>query len=128
MAAKEQYLANWLTKADNDLKIVGHELANQDPVTDAVCFHCQQAVEKYLKAFLMQHDRECARTHNVDALLAECQAIDSAFNVLDLGNLNFFGVSIRYPDDFYLPTLEECNRYATIAGQAGQLVKARLQK
>jgi hypothetical protein len=127
MVAKEQYLANWLTKADNDLKIVGHEMANQDPVTDAVCFHCQQAVEKYLKAFLMEHDRECARTHNVDALLAECRAIDSAFNVLDLGNLNFFGVSIGtrcFLSSYARGMKPVCGHIRA----SRQLVKARLQK
>jgi HEPN domain-containing protein len=49
----DEYVKNWLIKADSDLKIVEHELALpiEEVVKDIVCFHCQQAVEKYLKAF-----------------------------------------------------------------------------
>jgi len=47
--------SEWLIKASSDLKIVEHELnlPEEEIVKDAVCFHCQQAVEKYLKAFLI---------------------------------------------------------------------------
>jgi HEPN domain-containing protein len=43
----------WATEADNDLKTAAHtlKLADKCP-TDTVCFHAQQCVEKYLKAFL----------------------------------------------------------------------------
>ena len=43
----------WLIKADNDLTIAGRDLKTDDPVTDAICFHAQQAAEKYLKAYLV---------------------------------------------------------------------------
>ena len=39
----------WHIKADNDLATVGNEFNSENPVTDAICFHSQQAVEKYLK-------------------------------------------------------------------------------
>jgi len=42
---------NWIKKAENDLKIGKRELEAEDPATDMVCFHMQQCVEKYLKAF-----------------------------------------------------------------------------
>jgi len=47
----DEYLEKWLAKAGNDLK-AAESLINQEPedmVTDAICFHSQQAVEKYLK-------------------------------------------------------------------------------
>jgi HEPN domain-containing protein len=47
----------WLIKAESDFRVIEHELKLPDDeiVKDAVCFHCQQAVEKYLKAFLIHH-------------------------------------------------------------------------
>ncbi|MSU80013.1 MAG: HEPN domain-containing protein [Gemmataceae bacterium] len=42
----------WIIKADNDLKNAAHTLKlGEEGPTDTVCFHCQQCVEKYLKAF-----------------------------------------------------------------------------
>ena len=38
--------------------------------------HCQQAVEKALKAFLASHDRPFRKTHDLVELGAECVAID----------------------------------------------------
>ncbi len=41
----------WIKKAENDIKVAKDELNTENPVTDAICFHAQQAVEKLLKTF-----------------------------------------------------------------------------
>lgn len=48
---------DWLMKAESDFKVIEHELklSEDEVVKDAVCFHCQQAIEKYLKAFLIYY-------------------------------------------------------------------------
>jgi len=48
----EQRVKEWLLLAEGDLKIAKDELNTPDPFTNAICFHCQQCVEKYLKAYL----------------------------------------------------------------------------
>jgi len=53
----------WILKAENDLKIAKDEIQTEDPATDAVCFHAQQCVEKYLKAFLVFNNKEIRKTH-----------------------------------------------------------------
>lgn len=41
----------WINKAEGDWRTAGRELsADADPTHDAVVFHAQQCVEKYLKA------------------------------------------------------------------------------
>lgn len=53
----------WVRKAESDLKVARDELATLEPATDAVCFHCQQCAEKYLKAYLISISRRLrART------------------------------------------------------------------
>lgn len=47
----EQTVKSWILKAESDLKTAKDELATPKPATDTVCFHAQQCVEKYLKAF-----------------------------------------------------------------------------
>ena len=51
---------NWLIKANNDIVISKHELSlpEDQVVTDGVCFHCQQAVEKFFKALLISKQIE----------------------------------------------------------------------
>ena len=45
----------------------------------------------------------------------ECQKIDDTNFNLDLKSLTEFGVSVRYPDDFYIPSVEETKEYLEIA-------------
>lgn len=40
----------WVSKAEGDWRVAQREMAATDPVNDAVCFHAQQCVEKYLTA------------------------------------------------------------------------------
>lgn len=50
MNQNHESVANWIKKADNDLKIGKDELGTKEPATDGICFHMQQCSEKYLKA------------------------------------------------------------------------------
>jgi HEPN domain-containing protein len=45
----------WVAKAEGDFHTARREArVRQAPNYDAVCFHCQQSAEKYLKAFLQE--------------------------------------------------------------------------
>ena len=97
--------------------------SNPEGFTSTICFHAQQTVEKYLKAFLALHDVDFPRTHDLDYLLMECQKIDKdSFNV-DLKSLTEFGVSVRYPDDFYIPTMKESKEYSEIAITISEIIE-----
>ena len=48
MKTKRELIDSWVDKAEKDLLSAKHELSFPDAVTETVCFHCQQAVEKYL--------------------------------------------------------------------------------
>ena len=43
----------WITKGDHDFGTDQIVFAQIKEYKDTVCFHCQQAVEKYLKALLV---------------------------------------------------------------------------
>ena len=54
---KQTELNQWLEIADRDLTIADFSAKNMRPAPyEIICFHCQQAVEKYLKWFLVLHD------------------------------------------------------------------------
>lgn len=113
----KELLLLWQAKAENDLKVVKKELASDDPITDIVCFHCQQAAEKYLKLYLLSKGSEPRKTHLLSDLLKECLAYEENFKLLqDTLFLSEYAVEIRYPDEYYMPTKEECQK-ALLAAQ-----------
>jgi HEPN domain-containing protein len=93
----------WFQKAENDLLNVRNNLQAERYASDTVCFHCQQAVEKYLKGFLAWHQVPFAKTHDLLELLkqvrqvteAEVQMLSSHLLLLDR-----YSVSVRYPQEY----------------------------
>ena len=121
------YLRQWLIKAEHDI-ISAQVLLNHQPmVLDVACFHCQQAVEKYLKAFLISRGKSIQKTHDVDKLLVECIELDEDFNSFDLKNLELFAVEARYPDNFLIPELPEAKEYLSIAEEVKKLVEQKIK-
>ena len=64
-----------------------------------ICYHCQQAVEKYLKAFLCYNGMIPPKIHALETLCALCSEFDSSFNNIakDCAYLSPFAVNARYP-------------------------------
>ena len=124
-----KYLKNWITKADNDLKVAEHEMniSVDECVTEAICFHCQQAVEKYLKAYLIFQKHDFGKTHNLEYLIELCSKYDKEFHKINVGNLSFYAVEIRYPDDFYIPTIKEAKESIEIAKQVKNFVLRKIK-
>ena len=125
----DDYLLRWITKADNDLKVAEHEMGveTSQRVTEAICFHCQQAVEKYLKAYLVSQNVDFGKTHNLEYLLKLCSQHDVAFAEVNVGNLSYFAVEVRYPDDFYIPSADEAEESIHIAKQIKSFVLDRIK-
>jgi HEPN domain-containing protein len=125
---QKEYLQNWLYRAKEDIAVIDN-LFNTDPVLYAstICFHAQQAVEKFLKAFLVYHNIDFPRTHDVDFLLLECRKIDSTDFDVDLASLSDFGVNLRYPDDFYIPDREETTQYRDIAHTIREIIERKIK-
>lgn len=121
---KAEYIKNWLFRANEDLAVI-NSLVNSgaENYTSSICFHAQQASEKFLKAYLAYHDIDFPRTHDVDFLLLECQKIDKEAFHIDFGSLTDFGVSIRYPDDFFIPDVTETLAYRDTAISVKEIVE-----
>jgi len=90
----------WIQKAESDYRVALREAEVKDnPAHEAICFHAQQCIEKYAKAFLQEHSKEPKRTHDMEFLLAECAEIDADFNkhIADFALLDDYSVDARYP-------------------------------
>ena len=100
----------WVAKACNDLLDADNNLAAEMVPTDTVCFHCQQAAEKLLKAVLAALGTPPPRTHVLTILGEQIAAVHPS--VEDVGDalviLTPYAVAARYPDDpSSMPTLED---------------------
>lgn len=89
----------WVEKAEEDFRVA--VWIQREPVgsPNAVCFHCQQCAEKYLKALLTENGVPFGKTHDLDVLLdLGARPITSleAFRH-DLKFLSPFSVEARYP-------------------------------
>ncbi len=73
----------------------------QPPLVAAACFHWQQAAEKALKAFLVAHNDDPPRTHDLVRLLRRCESrgLDAAELIDDCAELSRHAVAGRYPDE-----------------------------
>jgi HEPN domain-containing protein len=60
----------WIDKAEGDFATARREIRiRKAPNYDAVCFHAQQCVEKYLKARLQEADLSFGRTHDLSRVV-----------------------------------------------------------
>ena len=121
---KEEYIKLWLQKAEGDLKVAKRELQAEDSVLDAVCFHLQQAVEKYLKAFLSKYSDKIKRTHNIEFLIEQCIHIDKDFKRYEekFDRVAECGVEIRYPDAFIVFEEDELDAIRVIVEEFREFV------
>lgn len=119
----------WFKKAQNDLKAGKDEFKTENPATDTICFHMQQAVEKYLKGYLIYYGHEAEKTHNISRILEKCLSMDLSFTALaDTGIeiLTPYGTVIRYPDDFYMPDNSETEEAIRLAEVVENFIKAKI--
>ncbi len=58
---------NWLEFAKQDLRMA--EIALKENLYNQVCFHSQQAAEKFLKGYLFAKNKTIPKTHFIDELL-----------------------------------------------------------
>jgi HEPN domain-containing protein len=89
----------WLTIAERDRRSVLLCLAADPPLPEIAAFHCQQAVEKLLKGFLVLAGVEFRRTHELAELgtAAAEQFPEIAPLVAIAESWTVWGVAYRYP-------------------------------
>jgi HEPN domain-containing protein len=100
--ALRMLVAQWVHKAEVDYHTAERLLRDEQPIRESIAFHCQQAVEKYIKAILVSRQMEFPKTHSIAQLLdlVATFAPDLAADLAGTIQLTPFGVQIRYPGDF----------------------------
>lgn len=118
----------WSRKAQEDLARVERCLSADPPDREDALFHCQQAAEKALKAFLTWHDEPFKKTHDLSALGKQCTELDAALSALmeRLDDLTEYSWVFRYPGSFVEPPAPEVDEARELAGKVVAEIVRRL--
>lgn len=92
----------WIQKAEGDFATAEREWrVREDPNYDAVCFHSQQCVEKYIKARLQKAETPFTKTHDLVMLLDLVKSIEPLWEPFreSFQRLTSYAVIYRYPGE-----------------------------
>ncbi len=119
---QKELFEKWLEKALHDELAAKSLIKHRPLILDTACFHCQQAVEKYLKGYLVYRNHDFPKIHDLSVLKKMCTKLDKDFNKIDVAELDDYAVSIRYPDDYLMPTLKETKHFLQIVLKIKKLI------
>ena len=97
MAKESKVPLDWFKKAEVDLKSAKILLDNE--ILETAAFHIQQAIEKYLKGYLLSKGWKLIRTHDLISLLNDAVSREShfeAFRELCVRATEYY-IEDRYP-------------------------------
>jgi HEPN domain-containing protein len=100
--------AAWLEKSRKDLWRAENVLTLDPPDTEDCLFHCQQAVEKSLKALLVWRDHPFRKTHDLVELTRQCVDLEPTLGdvLRGIAGLTRFAWEYRYPGQAETPELQ----------------------
>jgi len=119
----------WLEKADEDFRFAEANLTDGSEFYAQLCFHFQQAAEKYLKAYIIGKNLQFDRVHDLVHLLKTCSTHAPEFSELkeDCILLNTAYIETRYPVHWPTDYTRETTQQAKLAaGRIARLVREGL--
>jgi HEPN domain-containing protein len=121
-------IKQWIIKGDHDLGTAKVTYMHIPEFSDTVTFHCQQAVEKYLKAYLIFLSIEFRFTHDLVYLIDLINQRDSEFErFYDLvSELQGYAIEIRYPNETIFLTNEKVEKAILIAKNIREFVSGKI--
>jgi HEPN domain-containing protein len=123
------FVQQWLNKAEADLAAAEILVASEMRDYFTCAFHCQQASEKFLKAYLVRHQIEFRKTHDLGQLLKLASQAEPALQeeLASCEWLTPFGVEFRYPGGY--PEVDQATAQNALAEarRVGQVVMEHLE-
>ncbi len=110
-------VGEWLAKAKDDMDVAEYLLASGGVFPRAITFHCQQAAEKFIKAFLTSLSIHFPKTHDLRELLELIASAnrDLSGQLHDVIALTPYATELRYPGDQPPITDEEARDAVALA-------------
>jgi len=128
MNEKTEIVRKCIEKGDHDLGTAIITYAHIPKYSDTIAFHCQQAVEKYLKSYLIHLGLKVPKTHD---LVYISEVIDQEEHIQKgwfdkISILADYAIEIRYPDQTIELTDEEITEAIGIAKEFREIITKKL--
>ena len=126
---KWDFVQQWLNRAHKDLAAGELLLKGAFEDYENVGFHSQQAAEKFIKAFLVCHQIEFSKTHNIALLRQLIASVDPELvkTLAGADALTPYGVEFRYPGDLPSVSRTDGEKAVRLAEQTRDLIIGSLQ-
>ena len=129
MSEQVNEIKQWIVKGDHDLGTAKVTYLHIPEYLDTVTFHCQQAVEKYLKAYLIYQNVSFKFTHDLIYLLDLITQKDTDFesHYDSVSELQGYAVEIRYPNESIYLSNEKVETAILIAKTIRDIVTQKMR-
>ena len=124
----------WINYAEKDILTIS-EIIKNPVLANIVTFHCQQAIEKYFKAFIIDNNKPLLKIHNLLTLYGTIkEIIDLNLSEDMLSTINDIYLESRYPgeigllDNGSMPTIEQANQFFEFAKEIETKIKNEINK
>ena len=128
MREQNEDIEQWIIKGDHDLGTAKITYMHIPEYLDTVTFHCQQAVEKYLKAYLIFQSTMFRFSHDLVYLLDLITQKDCDFITYydKISELQGYAVEIRYPNETIFLSKDQVEKAITIAQKVRKIITKKM--
>lgn len=118
----------WLIKAEHDIGSARRLLSGDFPYLDTAVYHCQQAAEKSLKAYLTLKDTPFQKIHDLSFLIEQCKELDLEFErIMDISSiLTPYAIAFRYPGDVIEPDPQDADEALRLGVEVFDFVLSKM--
>lgn len=119
----------WMRFALMDFDVALNEAKRYKPPIEIICYHCQQAAEKILKAYTIAQNNTFKKTHDLETLIEECGQFSPDFSNIKSNcvMLSSYVSGARYPSEIEL-TEYEMKQAIKNAQQVLDFTKSKLKE
>jgi HEPN domain-containing protein len=119
--------------AEKDIKATS-VIINEEYLTNTVAFHCQQAIEKYFKAYILEYDKPLLKIHDLPKLygmIKETKDLEIDEDLLSIINETY--IEDRYPAELGLlpdgmPSNEQVHNFLEFAKSIEEKIRNEITK
>jgi len=127
MKEQVEEVKQWIIKGDHDLGTAKITFLHIPEYLDTVTFHCQQAVEKYLKAYLIFLSLDFRYSHDLvyllDIISQKDKKIEDYYDLVS--ELQSYAIEVRYPNETIFLSTEKVEEAFHIAKSVRQYISER---
>ena len=126
---QKKLASEWILKGQSDLETAEILLREKGP-TDTLCFHCQQAVEKFLKAYIVFSGDRFEKIHDLWKLAKLAGKTNKKILEFEkeLKTLTAYYIESRYPSDSATFSRKECREALRDANEITQYILKAIGK